>query len=93
MNKIPQNYVVSSAGWDIPIDHIDPYGAAVNGVACALNSFGASTLISTTVMVSKESEHKRNDFTNSHFFASHDIFRDLGCKKTSKALEDFCNAS
>ena len=53
MNKIPQNYVVSSAGWDIPIDHIDPYGAAVNGVACALNSFGASTLISTTVMVSK----------------------------------------
>ena len=93
MNKIPQNYLVSSADWEVSVDHTNPYSAAIDGVACALNRFGKSTLISTVVMVSKDKSKPQINFNDSDFFASSDIFRDLGCEKTSKALEEFCNAS
>tara|TARA_A100001515_G_C4565378_1_gene207969 strand:+ start:965 stop:1258 length:294 start_codon:yes stop_codon:yes gene_type:complete len=93
MNQVSTNYVVSSAGWEMPVDHSDPYGAALGGVVSALNKYGQSTEMSTVVMVTKDRDHKLKSISNSQFFPSHRIFKDLGCDKTSKGFKEFCNAS
>ena len=77
----------------MPVDHPSPYGAALGGVVSALNKYGQSTEMSTVVMVTNEKDHKLNSVSNSHFFPSHRIFKDLGCDKTSKGFKEFCNAS
>lgn len=93
MKEVVKNYVVSSAGWEVSIDDLHPYSAALSGVLHSLNKFGKNMLISTTVMVQKEKDFLSDNITDADFYASHRIFDDLGFKDLSKYFKQICNES
>tara|TARA_B100002019_G_C20875979_1_gene406328 strand:- start:153 stop:440 length:288 start_codon:yes stop_codon:yes gene_type:complete len=72
-----QNYIISSANWDIEVDGDDCKSAAQSGVIMAMKNYGKKLLMSTVVMVRLKND-KPNDFSNAEFFASHEIFNDIG---------------
>lgn len=91
MKESVNNYIVSSAGWEVLIDDISPYSAALSGVLHSLSRFGKNMVISTTVMVQTESDFKEENITNAEFYASHNIFADLGLKDISECFRKLCN--
>jgi len=92
MNQKIKNYIVSSAGWEIEIDDIDPSSAAVSGLLFAFKKFGKKLLVSTVIMVNLEEGHKENDLTHASFFPTYKVMSDLGMDFLSKEFLELTNS-
>jgi hypothetical protein len=92
-NKI-QNYIVSSGGWEIKVDHSSPKKAAISGLLMAIEKMKDKLTISTVIMVNKESQHINDNVVHAEFFSSPEIFNELGMCDISRGIKKFfklCN--
>lgn len=89
MKEIVKTYIVSSANWDIEVDHVDKKSAALSALLMAFGKFGNSLLMSTTVMVNEKKFFLKKDLQNSDFFATFNLLNEIGLTKMSKSFKDF----
>ena len=84
MNEEVKNYTVISANWEIEVDSISHKNAAIDACLFAFCKYKNELLMSTTIMV-YESLGKK-DLQSSEFFATYDIFSQLGLNSKSQAF-------
>jgi len=89
--KNPTNtFFVSSANWELAVDHTNHEDAAVSAIIMALKKFGENLLMSTVIMVCDEEAQISNDITKAEFFATHEIFKKIGLNSLSHSFQEYC---
>jgi hypothetical protein len=89
MNQITQKFFVSSADWEIVVDHTNHKKAVLSAMIMAFKKFGKNLLVSTVIMVRDEESMLLDDVTKAEFFATHKIFKSLGLKKLSQNFKEY----
>ena len=91
--KIHQ-YIVSSAGWQIKVDHTSPEQAVKSGLLMAFEKYKKDLYVSTVIMVNEELYHNQDCVSNAFFFNTAETMEKIGLKKLSLQLKQFiklCN--
>jgi hypothetical protein len=91
MKEIINNYIVSSAGWEINIDAENSRSAAISATILAFKIYNKSLLMSTIVMVNSESAGA-DSLDDVEFFATYEILGDLGLDKMSRDFLELTNS-
>ena len=89
MNEDLKNYTVISANWEIEVDSISHRHAAIDACIFAFGKFKNKLLMSTTIMVYETDQKK--DLESYDFFATYDIFNEIGLKSKSEAFYELTN--
>ena len=89
MKNSINKYIVSSANWELVVDHELPESAAVSALLMALGKFGDNLLLSTTIMVVPEESYINDSLIGADFFATRIILSRLGLNKLSKSFQEF----
>jgi len=86
MKNNPQKFTVTSAGWEIEVDDINPRSAALSAMIMAFKKYRDSLLLSTTIMVSPTENFNSKNMKGVSFFASHDILFSMGINNLAQGL-------
>lgn len=86
-----ENYIVSSADWELEVDDLDQHSAALSALVFAFSKFGSKLLLSTVIMVNPKSDHALGIIHNSEFYASSEILEGIGLSNLSKGFIEFTN--
>lgn len=89
MNEDVKNYTVLSANWEIEVDSISHKNAAIDACIFVFGRFKNKLLMSTTIMVYESG--RKGDLQSSEFFATYDIFNEIGLESKSKAFYELTN--
>lgn len=86
-----ENYIVSSADWEIEVDEENGEEASASALTYALLKYGNRLSMSTVMMAIPKGDHIKNRVSNAEFFSSSEIFSKLGMTETAEHFMEFKN--
>ena len=89
MKNQTNKFFVSSANWELEVDHTGHEGAAISAVIMAFNKFGKKLLMSTVIMVHRKEDKILNNINKAEFFATHNILKSLGLSSLSRSFKKY----
>jgi|MEHZ01.3.fsa_nt_MEHZ010805155.1_2 hypothetical protein len=88
MNNEIKNYIVSSAGWELTVDHTDHESAATSALIMAMSIFGDNLKVSTVMMVDVVNSDGNTNTSLTEFVPTYLAFKRMGALAISKDLKE-----